>query len=95
VNTIDPHAAALFAELNADHEMLSEEVKRHAFDRREIAAECRPTWQLPARHALVRLRDRCGLLAPDGRAECRHPTGFLGALSFTKQFTSGMAIPKP
>jgi DnaJ-class molecular chaperone len=40
----NPHATALFAELNSDHEILSDEVKRHAFDRREIVAEGGPAW---------------------------------------------------
>src|SRR5262249_35195878 len=95
VNRNDPHAAALFAELNADHEIFSDEVKRHAFDRRKIAAERRPSRQPPACHALVPLCDWCGMLALGGFTECGHPTGLVGARAFTKQLTGGMAIPKP
>ena len=69
VNRNGPHAAALFAELNSDHEILSDEVKRHAFDRRKIAAEGRPIGQMPACHALVPLCDWCGLLALGSLAE--------------------------
>jgi hypothetical protein len=41
-NNNDPSAAVLFAELNAAHEILSDEAKRRAFDRGEIDAEGRP-----------------------------------------------------
>jgi DnaJ-class molecular chaperone len=44
-NKNDPKAAAHFAELNAAHEILSEEDKRKAFDRGEIDAEGKPRFQ--------------------------------------------------
>jgi TPR repeat protein len=47
-NTRDPNAAALFAELNAAHAILSDEVKRRAFDRGQIDAEGKPSRQMAA-----------------------------------------------
>jgi hypothetical protein len=47
-NNNDPKAAALFAELNAAHEILGDEEKRRAFDRGEIDAEGKPTRQVIA-----------------------------------------------
>jgi TPR repeat protein len=47
-NKCDPNAAALFAELNAAHAILSDEVKRRAFDRGEIDAEGKPSRQMAA-----------------------------------------------
>jgi hypothetical protein len=41
-NKSDPSAAALFAEVNAAHEILGDEVKRRAFDRGEIDAAGKP-----------------------------------------------------
>jgi curved DNA-binding protein CbpA len=47
-NKNDPDAAALFAGLNAAHEILSDKAKRRAFDRGEIDAEGKPARQLAA-----------------------------------------------
>jgi|HubBroStandDraft_6_1064221.scaffolds.fasta_scaffold10824_2 curved DNA-binding protein CbpA len=47
-NTCDPNAAALFAELNAAHAILSDEAKRRAFDRGQIDAEGKPSRQMAA-----------------------------------------------
>jgi len=47
-NKNDPEAAALFAELNAAHEVLGDEVKRRAFDRGKIDAEGKPRRQVVA-----------------------------------------------
>jgi DnaJ domain len=47
-NTCDPNAAALFAELNAAHAILGDEVKRRAFDRGQIDAEGKPSRQMAA-----------------------------------------------
>jgi DnaJ-class molecular chaperone len=44
-NKNDPKAATRFAELNAAHELLSDENKRKAFDRGEIDAEGKPRFQ--------------------------------------------------
>jgi DnaJ-class molecular chaperone len=44
-NKNDPKAATRFAELNAAHELLSDEDKRKAFDRGEIDAEGKPRFQ--------------------------------------------------
>ena len=44
-NKNDPKAATRFAELNAAHELLSDENKRKAFDRDEIDAEGKPRFQ--------------------------------------------------
>ena len=44
-NKNDPKAAARFAELNAAHEILGDEDKRKAFDRGEIDAEGKPSFQ--------------------------------------------------
>ena len=44
-NKNDPKAATRFAELNAAHELLSDEDKRKAFDRGEIDAEGKPRYQ--------------------------------------------------
>ena len=44
-NKNDPKAASRFAELNAAHELLSDEDKRKAFDRGEIDAEGKPRFQ--------------------------------------------------
>jgi curved DNA-binding protein CbpA len=41
-NKSDPSAAVLFAEVNAAHEILGDEVKRRAFDRGEIDAAGKP-----------------------------------------------------
>jgi curved DNA-binding protein CbpA len=48
-NSNDPKAAALFAELNAAHEILGDEEKRRAFDHGEIDAEGKPTRRAIAR----------------------------------------------
>jgi hypothetical protein len=42
-NNSDPKAAALFAEVNAAHEILGDEERRRAFDQGEIDAEGKPT----------------------------------------------------
>jgi curved DNA-binding protein CbpA len=42
-NNGDPNATALFAELNAAHQILGDEEKRRAFDHGEIDAEGKPT----------------------------------------------------
>jgi hypothetical protein len=47
-NNNDPKAAALFAELNAAHEILGDEEKRAAFDHGVIDAEGKPTRQMNA-----------------------------------------------
>jgi curved DNA-binding protein CbpA len=47
-NKRDPDAAALFAELNAAHAILSDEVKRRAFDRGKIDADGKPSRQMAA-----------------------------------------------
>ncbi|MGB6536375.1 MAG: J domain-containing protein [Xanthobacteraceae bacterium] len=44
-NKNDPKAAARFAELNAAHEIVSDEKKRGAFDRGEIDAEGKPRFR--------------------------------------------------
>jgi DnaJ-class molecular chaperone len=44
-NKNDPKAATRFAELNAAHELLSDESKRRAFDAGEIDAEGKPRFQ--------------------------------------------------
>jgi len=44
-NKNDPKAATRFAELNAAHELLSDEDKRKAFDRGEIDAEGKPRFR--------------------------------------------------
>jgi DnaJ-class molecular chaperone len=44
-NKNDPKAASRFAELNAAHEILSEEDKRKAYDRGEIDAEGKPKFR--------------------------------------------------
>jgi hypothetical protein len=60
-NNDNPMAAALFAELNAAHQILGDEEKRRAFDQGEIDAEGKPTHQViaPARpstwHIVTRL----------------------------------------
>jgi DnaJ-like protein len=48
-NKNDPRATALFAEVNAAHEILGDEVKRRAFDRGEIDAEGKPNHQARSR----------------------------------------------
>jgi hypothetical protein len=50
-NSSDPKAAALFAELNAAHEILGDEEKRRAFDHGEIDAEGKPTRRAIARRS--------------------------------------------
>jgi curved DNA-binding protein CbpA len=50
-NNNDPNAAALFAELNAAHEILGDEERRRAFDHGEIDAEGKPTRRANARHS--------------------------------------------
>jgi DnaJ domain len=68
-NSNDPKTAALFAELNAAHEILRSEEKRRAFDRGEIDAEGKRTHQViaPARprtwHNATRLLMAMVLLA--------------------------------
>jgi TPR repeat protein len=52
----NPKAVALFAELSVAHEILSDEEKRRAFDRREIDAEGKP--------ALPAVRARSGRMWP-------------------------------
>lgn len=47
-NNNDPKAAALFAELNAAHQILGDEEKRAAFDHGVIDAEGKPTRQMNA-----------------------------------------------
>ena len=47
-NACDPNAAALFAELNAAHAILSDRVKRRAFDRGQIDADGKPSRQMAA-----------------------------------------------
>jgi DnaJ-class molecular chaperone len=44
-NKNDPTAASRFAEINAAHELLSDEKKRQAFDRGEIDAEGKPRFR--------------------------------------------------
>jgi hypothetical protein len=50
-NNNDSKAAALFAELNAAHEILGDEEKRRAFDMGEIDADGKPTRRVNARRS--------------------------------------------
>jgi curved DNA-binding protein CbpA len=50
-NNNDPKAAALFAELNAAHEILGDQEKRRAFDLGEIDAEGKPTRRAVSRRS--------------------------------------------